>query len=82
MNNYKNQFFFAAAAAITLCFTACNNPADNVNEAEVTSATEESTVPADGKAFVSTADSKIGFEGSKVTGVMKVDLKHLPPPSW
>ena len=68
MNNYKNQFFFAAAAAITLCFTACNNPADNVNEAEVTSATEESTAPADGKAFVSTADSKIGFEGSKVTG--------------
>jgi hypothetical protein len=64
MNNYKNQFLLATAAVITLCFTACNNPANNVNEAEVRSALEESAAPADGKAFVSNADSKIGFVGS------------------
>ncbi len=68
MNPTKNQIFLAALTAVTLCFTACSNPADNVNEAGVSSAKEESTTPAEGKQFASTAESKIGFVGSKVTG--------------
>lgn len=68
MHNHINQILFAATVAVSLVFTACSNPADNVNEAEVSSAKEVSGSPILGKKFVSTADSKVEFVGSKVTG--------------
>lgn len=69
MNSKSNiPVFYFILTAIALVFTACSNPADNVNEAEVSSAKEESTAPAEGKQFVSNSESKIGFVGSKVTG--------------
>ena len=69
MNSKSNiPVFYSTLAAISLLLTACSNPADNVNEAEVSSAKEESTTPVEGKQFMATAESKIEFIGSKVTG--------------
>ena len=66
--NSNTQIFYSTLAATALMLTACSNPADNVNEAEVSSAKEETTTPVEGKQFVATAESKVGFVGSKVTG--------------
>lgn len=62
--------FGSKFAALTLIagLVACSNPADNVTEAEVTSAKEVSEGVIAGKKYVATTDSKIGFVGSKVTG--------------
>lgn len=68
MQTKKNQIFCAFAVVVLLAFTACSNPADGVNEAEVSSAKEVSESPIQGKQYVSTAESKIDFVGSKVTG--------------
>ena len=47
----------------------CGNPADGVQEAEVTTSSEDALVAVEGaKVYTVTADSSIGFTGSKITG--------------
>lgn len=57
-----------AVLILILGLAACSNPADDVSEAEVSTAKEISEGSIAGKKYVSNADSKIGFTGSKVTG--------------
>ena len=61
-------FTFIIPLLIGLALVGCNNPADSVPEAEVTSAKEASNGVIAGKKYISGEVSKVGFIGSKVTG--------------
>ena len=61
-------FVHIGSLAVLLTLTACSNPADSVNEAEVTSAKTIPDSNLGGNKFISSATSKLGFVGSKVTG--------------
>lgn len=52
------------------CFTGCGNPADGVEEATVTAGSKDASVAAvaGAKVYTISADSKISFTGSKITG--------------
>ena len=63
--DFGNTF---AVLTLMLGLAACSNPADDVTEAEVSTAKEISEGTIAGQKFVATSDSKIGFVGSKVTG--------------
>ena len=58
----------ALIGAMSLALAGCHNPADDVAEAQTGEAGETVAAAADGRAYVFTEDSSIGFIGSKVTG--------------
>ena len=56
------------AAVLALSLLSCENPADKTTDADVKEAVAKTATAATGTKYVFTADSKIGFTGSKVTG--------------
>ena len=65
----KTTYKTLATLTLAAFISSCDNPADSTTDAEVSDAVEKETVTvADGVKYVFTADSKIGFTGSKVTG--------------
>jgi len=65
----KTAYKSIATLSLAALISSCGNPADTTTDAEVSEPVEKKTVTAaDGVKYVFTADSKIGFTGSKVTG--------------
>jgi len=63
----KNTIIITAAAT-TLLFVSCKNPADSSTEASVSKAKEVSAEASTGTKWIFTDSSTITFTGSKVTG--------------
>ncbi|MEM1295353.1 MAG: YceI family protein [Verrucomicrobiota bacterium] len=69
----KHSLLSTSVALVAFALVSCSpNPADDVSQAEVSDPTEsapaESAPMVEGTVYTLTADSKLGFVGSKVTG--------------